>query len=154
MKATRIRPGRIADRTFVRRLSAEVFSRFGDYERLLPPLLAAESVRTIIVEVEGAPAGFAMVEVPSRTPDGGDLIAIAVEPRWQRSGLGKELLRRVEQIVRASAAENKVAWMWLTVAEDNLAARRMFEAASYEVVDRDHGRYEGGQRSIGMRKLL
>src|SRR5262245_40282813 len=148
-----VRPGTRGDRAFVRRLSAEVFSRFGDYERLLPALLDALSVDTMVVEVEGVPAGFVMVD-PTGGPSGeGDLIAIAVEPLRQGHGLGRLLLRHAEDLLRDGAPAGAAA-LWLTVADDNAEARALFDRSGYRVVDPDHGRYDGGQRSIAMRKTL
>lgn len=148
-----VRPGTRGDRAFVRGLSAEVFSRFGDYERLLPALLDAVSIETMVVEIEGEPAGFVMVD-PTGGPSGeGDLIAIAIAPRHQRQGLGRLLLRRAEDFVREGPATSPAA-LWLTVADDNAEAQALFEHSGYAVVDADHGRYDGGQRSIAMRKTL
>ena len=148
-----LRPGTRGDRAFVRRLSAEVFSRFGEYDRLLPALLDSASIETIVLEVGGAAAGFVMLD-PYGGPEGeGDLIAIAVEPRHQGRGLGKMLLSHAEDLVRDGDRSARRA-IWLTVADDNVEARSLFDRSGYRVVDADHGRYEGGQRSIAMRKEL
>jgi ribosomal protein S18 acetylase RimI-like enzyme len=146
-----VRPATRADRGFVRRLSAEVFARFGDYDRLLPALLDAWSVETMIVEVAGDAAGFIMVD-PTGGPVGeGDLIAIAVDPRHHRRGLGRLLLEHAEGIARDGEGQPA---LWLTVADDNIEATALFESSGYRVVDPDHGSYAGGQRSIAMRKDL
>ena len=148
-----VRPGTRGDRGFVRRLSAEVFSRFGEYDRLLPALLDSASIETIVLEFEGEPAGFVMLD-PYGGPEGeGDLIAIAVEPRRQGCGLGKALLRHAEDLVRDGVRSARRA-IWLTVADDNVEAKALFDRSGYQVVDADHGRYDGGQRSIAMRKSL
>jgi ribosomal protein S18 acetylase RimI-like enzyme len=142
------------DADFVRSLSREVFARFGAYDRLLPRLLRAASVATFVAEIGGEPAGFAMVD-PRGGPDGeGELIAIAVEPGRQRRGVGRALLDRAEMFLRERTARNPRRGLWLTVAEDNAVARRLFEQCGYRIVDADHGRYDGGQRSIAMRKSI
>ena len=150
MKAPVVRPGTRGDRAFVRCLSAAVFSRFGDYDRLLPALLDSVSVETAVIEVDGVPAGFLMID-PMGGPEGeGDLIAIAVDPAHHRRGLGRLLLRHAESLVRDGASGRGA--IWLTVADDNPEAKALFDASGYRVVDADHGRYDGGQRSIAMRK--
>jgi ribosomal protein S18 acetylase RimI-like enzyme len=148
-----VRPGTRGDRAFVRKLSAQVFSRFGDYDRLLPALLDSVSVATVVLEIEGVPAGFLMID-PTGGPEGeGDLIAIAVDPVHQGHGHGGALLRHAESVVRRGALYGRGA-IWLTVADDNPEAKALFDRSGYRVVDPDHGRYEGGQRSIAMRKDL
>ena len=40
-------------RDFVKRLSAEVFSRFGDYDKALPEMLDWPWIRTVVAEADG-----------------------------------------------------------------------------------------------------
>lgn len=147
-----IRAARDSDLLFVRSLSAEVFSRLGDYERTVGELFETPNVDAWIAEADGRPAGFAMAELDlERFPDA-DLVAIAVEPSFQRRGVGRALLERVESEVAAEWGSR--ASIVLTVAVDNAPARALFDAAGYETVPREYGVYPRGQLSRGMRKRL
>jgi ribosomal protein S18 acetylase RimI-like enzyme len=150
----RIRPGRRADREFVALLSAEVFSRFGDYDRILPEWMDSPAVRTLVAEASGAPAGFVMVGLEESDPGVADLLAIAVAPAWQHRGVGRRLLAAAEELARSSAPDPSRALVVLTVAVDNARARSLFEAAGYAVLPGESGRYPGGQRALRMRRAL
>jgi ribosomal protein S18 acetylase RimI-like enzyme len=83
-----------------------------------------------------------------------DLTAIAVEPAWQARGVGRTLLRHVEQVARYAVAAGRTASVRLTVAEDNRRARGLFESVGYRLVPGKEDRYSGGQRSLVLRKTL
>lgn len=148
-----LRPAREPDRDFIAGLSAQVFRRFGPYEDYLPGLMDDPWVHVIVAELEGKRAGFAMCAMGAAPEEDADLIAIATGPAWQRRGIGRRLLLSVEDVV-ASSGEVGAAAVRLTVAEDNLPARRFFESAGYEPVPGEAGVYPAGQRSITMRKRL
>ena len=141
------------DVDFVRRLSADVFARFGRYDRLLPGLMPVPWVRTAIARQDEERSGFAIYSLETLARGEVDLVAIAVEPRWQSHGIGRALLRFVESRALALSREGPVS-VRLTVAEDNSPARALFESSGYVVVPGEQGRYDGGQRSMGMRKRL
>jgi ribosomal protein S18 acetylase RimI-like enzyme len=145
----RIRQGAARDRSFIRKLSARVFSRFGDYETTLPLMAGRPGVYTLIAEIDRQSIGFAMYAFEA--PAAADLLAIAVLPEWQSLGAGKLLLAGVEAAVGAGAGEASVR---LSVALDNLPARRLFERCGYRYLPEEQGLYPGGQPSIGMRKSL
>lgn len=138
---------------FVRFLSDEVFSRFGDYASLLPSTMLQPTVWTIVAERDGEPVGFAMYDLEQAARGIVDLTAIAVTPACQLQGVGRSLLEHVEQQARALASGPSPCVI-LTVAEDNLSARRLFERAGYTRLRIPTGRYAGGQRSRTLRKLL
>lgn len=146
-------PGTRAHREFVRVLSAEVFARFGDYDVTLPGLIGLPWIRTVIALVDDKPVGFAMVSLERLGDAEIDLVAIAVTPLLQRRGVGRRLLEHVEERARA-AASDRPCRLTLTVAEDNLPARLLFERAGFSIVADEPGRYQGGQSSIRMHKTL
>lgn len=150
--AATIRPARETDAIFVRTLSAEVFSRLGDYERTVAEFFESPDVEAWIAEAEGSPAGFALVELDLERFPEADLVAIAVEPSFHRRGVGRALLSRVETEI--TSAWGSRASIVLTVAVDNAPARALFESAGYETVPRAYGVYPRGQLSRGMRKRL
>ena len=141
-------------REFVRRLSAEVFARFGSYDKMLPAMLEWPSIRTIVAEARGCPVGFAMISLEDAAVGEIDLTAIAVEPAWQSRGVGRTLLLHVEQLARSAVTGEQSPSVRLTVAEDNARARGLFEAVGYRLVPGEEDRYSGGQRSLMLRKNL
>jgi ribosomal-protein-alanine N-acetyltransferase len=146
-------PATARDIGFVRRLSAEAFARFGRYDRLLPGLMPLPWVRTAIAMLGDEPLGFAMYSLEGRASGEIDLVAIAVDPRWQSRGVGRALLGFVESEALAVCREGPAS-VRLTVAEDNTAARGLFEGSGYLVIPGERGLYDGGQRSMGLRKRL
>jgi len=149
----RIVPATASHRDFVRRLSAEVFSRFGDYETLLPRMMTWPWVETVVAEIEGCPVGFAMLSSEHLGEGATELTAIAVEPDRQGCGVGARLLAHVEQRTLRLVSDAPIA-VRLTVAGDNRRARRVFTAAGYRVAPGPREAYPGGQPSLIMFKSL
>jgi ribosomal-protein-alanine N-acetyltransferase len=140
-------------REFVRALCAEAFSRFGDYDIILPPLIGQPSIRTVIARDRTRPVGFAIFSLEELADGEVDLLAIAVTAAWQRRGVGRRLLEHVEKQARERVTVHP-RWLILAVAEDNRRARHLFERAGFTVVAGEPGTYPRGQRSIRMRKRL
>ncbi len=141
------------DVEYVRRLAAEAFARFGDYERLLPSLMPLPWMRTVVATGADTAIGFAMYSLEDAAAGEIDLVAIAVDARWRSRGVGGALLRFVENEALA-LRDTGPASVRLTVAEDNTPARGLFERAGYVALAGVTGVYVGGQRSLGMRKRL
>ena len=147
------RPADPGDRGFVRDVSTEVFARFGDYATLLPPLVESPWVRTTVALEDGVPVGFAMLALDDLPLGELDLVAIAVLPGRQRRGVATRLLCRLETEIRELPVGDGLV-LRLTVAEDNAPARELFRRAGFVRTPGEHGRYSGGQRSLGMRKIF
>lgn len=143
-------PATPRDAEFVRRLSGEVFARFGRYDRLLPQLMRMPAMRTAIARSGDSRVGFAMYALESGEVE---LVAIAVEPRWQSRGVGRALLGFVESEALEMCGDGP-AQVRLTVAEDNTVARALFESRGYARLPGTEGLYDGGQRSLGLAKRL
>lgn len=141
-----------ADRAFVARLSAEVFSRFGPYDIYLPEMMQERGTRTLIAHRGSERIGFVMFSIAPDEPVEADVVAIATAPAWQGKGIGRRMLQRVETDLEASRP--RAVAVRLTVAEDNLGARCLFESAGYRTVSGHSGSYPRGQKSIEMRKPL
>jgi ribosomal protein S18 acetylase RimI-like enzyme len=109
-------------------------------------------VYTLIAETDRQSIGFAMYTFEARAA--ADLLAIAVLPEWQKQGAGKLLLNGVEAAVRDCSGEAGEASVRLSVAQDNIPARRLFEGCGYRYLAEEQGVYPGGQPSIAMRKRL
>ncbi len=141
-------------REFVRLLSTEAFARFGSYDKTLPTMMGWPWIRTVVAQARDRPIGFAMISLEDAGAGEIDLTAIAVEPAWQSRGVGRTLLRHVEQVARYAVAAGRTASVRLTVAEDNQRARGLFESVGYRLVPGEEDRYSGGQRSLLLRKNL
>ena len=140
-------------RQFVKRLSAEVFYRFGGYDVTLPEMLERPWVRTTIADSCGSAVGFAMVSLADLARGEIDLLAIAVSPERQSRGVGRRLLDHVETEARRLVPDGRVA-VRLTVALDNRPALRLFRGAGYSRLPGTSGRYPRGQRSVDLFKVL
>lgn len=161
-----IRSAQPADLEFVGAVAGCVFSRFGDYGRIVPEWLSHDGVSTFVAEEEGERAGFSMLgfyridALPDRAPTSppgayaADLLAIAVAPEHQARGVGRKLLEHAVATARAARRKLPVRELCLSVAEINERARRMFSAAGFVDVPGEHGLYDGGQKALHMRKVL
>ena len=84
-------------------------------------------------------AGFALYGPTPCTVDTWDLYWIAVHPRFQRAGIGRSLLERVEHHMRASGA--RVCVIETSSRDDYAATRDFYLACGYQEVARVPGFY-------------
>ena len=125
----------------------------GDERRALWARTLAAGVNDVFVaELDGAVAGFAAAGA-CEDEDGatrGELYALYVEPSAWGQGLGRALLGRAEQALRAAGYGEASLW----VLEDNPRTRRVYEAAGWAP---DGGRKplaETGVPTVRYRKRL
>jgi ribosomal-protein-alanine N-acetyltransferase len=155
MAMVQIRRATAADASFVREVAVEVFAELGDYGRILPTWLVHDGVLTHVAEDAGVPVGYTMLGFYTAGPTRqneyvADLLAIAVAPRAQGRGVGKQLLDHA--IGQAALARRRmpVVELRLSVAEPNARARRLFAQFGFDFVEGEHGRYDGGQQALHM----
>ena len=146
-----VREGRPDDATFVVGLGATAFARFGEYGQIMQAFLAGPDVASFIAETAGDRVGFALVAVPPAHPGFADLVAIAVDPRYRRTGVGSALLSRV---IASREGRKEPSLLVLTVAADNDAAITLFRSQGFEMIPGALGRYAGGQTSRRMAKSI
>ena len=146
-----VREGRPADNLFVVALGAVAFARFGEYAPVMRGFLESPDVKSWIAERDGEPVGFALVDAPSAYAGLADLVAIAVDARHRRAGVGRALLTRV---IATLEARGELSLLILTVADDNHAAIALFRSLGFERVPGLLGRYAGGQRSRRMARPI
>jgi ribosomal protein S18 acetylase RimI-like enzyme len=154
----RIRPGSSADRPFVRELSTEAFAPFGDYRELLPRWTAEPGVVTYVAEDGDDSVGFVMVGFyygdEQRTWCYADVLAIAVIPALREHGVGRQLLQRAIEAAEAARSSLDVREVRLTVADTNDLAQGLFRSEGFAATQEKHGRYDGGQLAVRMRRPL
>jgi len=140
-------------------LGSRVYEDLGDYGTILPGWLEHPGVLPYIDDTDGHCRGFILLGfyVPRDAPTGAfvaDLLAIAVEPLFQRQGVGRSLLAYAIEVAELTSQQNHIPEMRLTVADGNHAGQSLFSEAGFVVLDDDHGNYDGGQRAIRMRLPL
>jgi len=127
------------DCSFIRRLSGDVFSVFGDYSEIIPQWFVNPDVITAVYVKNGPPVGFAMLYVVS-----GEILAIAVLPEYQRSGIGSALLNHIECI----AGQLGLSRLSLHTAKENNLAHLFFQKAGFKVIGTQEDYYPEGQPAL------
>ncbi len=148
-----IREGSFSDEKFLRQLSGKVFSIYGPYQEMVYRWLEMDTTVTLVALNRGRLAGFVMLgrvneAQGDRAP--AEILAIAVEPAMQRTGVGQKLLREIEK--KATAAGEKR--IHLHTAVGNIAAQKLFAKHAYLITERKAHFYPRGQDALLMRKEL
>ncbi len=105
----------------------------------------------------GERRGFALLgfyEPDESGPYVADLLALGVQERFRRQGVGRGLLGYVIRVAELAGRTSAVHEIRLTVADDNVVGQRLYRAHSFRVLSEDHGFYDGGQRAIRMARAL
>ena len=131
------------DHSFIGMLSSEAFSTFGDYGKVIPQWLVNPDVITVTYVKNGHPLGFAILSVLS-----GEILAIAVIPKYQRSGIGSALLNHIEGL----AGTLGLGRLLLHTAKDNDVACSFFLRAAFKVIGTQERYYPKGQTALIMSK--
>lgn len=108
-------------------------------------VLALPGAFALLARVEERPAGFALCRGEGKESE---LLALGVLPRWRRRGLGRRLLYAALRGAAAAGAGS----MSLEVAEDNDAARALYQSSGFTRVGRQPGYYlrRGGKRTTAL----
>ena len=122
------------------------------FEKDAWPLLDLIAVLTWpeVIRLKAVDAGemIGFIAGDPRSSDGVAWIStIAVDPRWQRRGVGRALLRACE-------AQVELPRMKLTVRVSNLGAIALYEQEGYRMVDLWRGYYNDGEDGLVMGKTL
>jgi ribosomal protein S18 acetylase RimI-like enzyme len=151
------RRGRPGDAPFLAELANEAFGAYGDYVPVVAAWSSDPFVEKTIAEHAGAPvaAAFLVFLKPAEAPHTrvGDLLGLAVAAPFRGRGLGSAVLAHVVARVRDVAARHDIEALRLAVAEDNTAARRLFESAGFAYYEAE-GWYPNGQKALHMRLPL
>ena len=141
-----IQTANIIDLGALRRLEAVCFEKDAwPLLDLLAVLTWPEVIRLKAVD-SGEMIGF--IAGDPRSSDGVAWIStIAVDPRWQRRGVGRALLRACE-------GQIKLPLMKLTVRVSNQGAIALYEQEGYQMIDRWRRYYNDGEDGLVMGKNL
>jgi ribosomal protein S18 acetylase RimI-like enzyme len=148
-----LRLSRADDSVFIRELSIVAFRPYGDYGDVVPEWHISGNSITAVACYEKAPLGFAMISKPFSRYDqnnSSELLAIAVETSWQGRGIGRFLLKEIENV----ALEAGIMTLFLHTAIDNRNARKLFTDSGYRVWQVKKGFYPLGQDACMMAKKL
>jgi ribosomal protein S18 acetylase RimI-like enzyme len=119
--------------------------------RYLRSTVRRANAATWIAEEDGQLKGFAIVVWTQRKSEITAYIqTIEVAPEARRSGVGRELLRRIEDSARAAGA----ALIWLHVEAVNTAAIHLYEAQGYHCKGRRENYYPEGHAALIYSKPL
>lgn len=154
-----IRRSAPAEHGWIRDLAAEVYADLGDYGSIIPAWLDHPGVLSYVDASDdtGERRGFALLgfyEPEESGPYVADLLALAVEERFRRQGIGRGLLAYAIRVAELASRTSAVGEIRLTVADDNLVGQRLYRAHGFRVLSEDHGFYDGGQRAIRMARTL
>ena len=153
-----IRRAEVQDHPWIIATGAEAYRDLGDYTRILPSWLEQPGVLAWIDRTTMAAVAASRCSASTpRTPPGkqvvADLLALAVLPVYQRTGIGSALLAHVIQVAERVAPASHIAQLRLTVAEDNVDAQRLYARTGFRVVD-GSATYDRGQRALRMARPL
>lgn len=110
-------------------LSREQMAKLG-----ITPTVLADSIREApcvwIAEVNGAPAGFSMVDLA-----GGEVFAMFVQPAYENRGLGRQLMA----VAETALFERHDTLFLVTDGRDEIRANGFYQRLGWSVVDQVDG---------------
>lgn len=114
-------------------------------------LLRSPETLCIVAEDDGVLAGFAIAqEAVIRKSRGGHVVTIDVASAFRRRGIGRLLMERIEERMRASGA----GWLRLEVAVNNSVASEFYRGIGFAAIGRIPNYYQGSVDAIVMEKTL
>ena len=149
----RIRPAKPSDSRFIVRLSENVFHIYGPYEKIIRGWLESGMTVTLVAFINRKPAGFAMISYfpqEANLQHISEILAIAVTPKKQRTGIGEMLLKALEK----KAFGIDIRELFLHTAEENLAAQNLFVKNKYVSRGIIESFYPAGQNALIMSKKI
>ena len=149
----KIRPAEPYDAHFMIKLSGEVFHIYGPYERIVASWLESRIALCLVGSIRKNTVGFAMMSnfsLEMNPAHVSELLAIAVVPERQGTGIGGILLKEMEK----RAVHMNMKRLFLHTAIDNIAAQSLFKENGYQARGTKRHFYPAGQDAIFMSKRL
>lgn len=144
-----LRPARASDVDALIAIENAVFSTDRISRRSFRQLIERGTAETLVAEVDGKVAGYAMVLF--RKGSGvARLYSIAIAPEVSGQGVGRRLLEAAEDI----AFDHGRMLLRLEVREDNARAIRIYEKGGYRSIGSEPDYYEDGATAIRYEKTL
>ena len=115
------------------------------HEKLYLESLVLKDTRFLVLDLEGVVIGFLMYRHL-----GGDLeiIQIALDPKYQKQGLGSLLM----DSMMVDAKESEIEFIYLEVHTDNESAYKFYRRYEFETIHRRKNYYGLDQDALVMRK--
>jgi ribosomal protein S18 acetylase RimI-like enzyme len=149
----KIRLAEPCDAHFMIKLSGEVFHKYGPYERIVAGWLESRVALCLVGSIRKKILGFAMMNnlpLEMNPEHMSELLAIAVVPERQGTGIGGILLKEMEK----RAVHMNMKRLFLHTAIDNMVAQRLFKENGYQARGTKRHFYPAGQDAIFMSKRL
>jgi ribosomal protein S18 acetylase RimI-like enzyme len=146
-----VRIARAGDVDYIRSLGRTAFHEYGPYEEMLPDWFTSGITITLLAVMEERAVAFAMIRRigrESRLRGVSELLAIAVEPRQRKRGIGDLLLREMQKTAHRTGVEALV----LHTAIDNVPGRALFKKHGFILLDTKRHFYPRGQDAVMMYK--
>ena len=126
---------------------AALFATWEAAERPYPWAAASFPANTLVEEHDGAPAGYAVLQVVG---DEAYLSNLMIAPPFRRRGLGARMLQKVIMW----AASNGAQRVMLDVDTANLPAITLYRKMGFEFIERRAQSYPRGEDAFIMRRQL
>ena len=123
-----------ADASSLASLHAGCFADSWSPQSMLDVLQAPGTFGFIAEISDAPPIGLALARV---AVDDAELLTLGTEPGWRRGGIARRLVTATLREARTRGAKR----LFLEVAEDNRAARALYETESFRIVGRRRGYY-------------
>ena len=120
-----VRPVVAADAEILAGLHQEGFGAAAWTQAQMAGSLKQETMRGWLGQIKDVNAGFILAQILDQEAE---IITFSVSPAFRRQGLGKQLL---QQLLTALPPE---ASLFLEVAEDNAAARALYEGIGFKAI--------------------
>jgi ribosomal protein S18 acetylase RimI-like enzyme len=144
-----IRPARASDIDALDAIETAVFTSDRISRRSFRQLIERRTAETLVAEVDGKAAGYAMVLF--RKGSGvARLYSIATAPEVAGQGVGRGLLEAAED----TAFDHGRMLLRLEVREDNARAIRIYEAGGYRGIGSEPDYYADGTTALRYEKVL
>ena len=141
------------DLQFISQLSAELFSKYGNYDEIVAGWFLEPEVITVVALERDRLWGFAMLAMERQRmfeSRQGHLLAIGVFPQHQRKGMGSALLKHMEEVALKYGSTEMRLW----TAAENRQALSFFEKCGFKIIGSDDYYYPKGQAALALSKKL